>query len=195
MTNHRPFPPISATAWCGLIGVLAGSVFALSPMTVVFLASIPVLLHSSGRGLSSGERHWVVGVVAVAVLLRLMAVAAMFVVTDHEQASFFQMFGDEKLAKVKALWIRNVVWGIAQSQEDIWAGYDTYGLNGFVYFSAVLQSLIGNAPYGLQLLNVMIYVVCAVVLHRVSRTAFGRVPAFTTLVLLLFWPSLFIWSV
>lgn len=195
MTTHRSFPPISATAWCGLIGVFAGSVFALSPMTVFFLASIPVLLHSTGRGLSSGERHWVVGVVAVAALLRLMAVAAMFVVTDHEQASFFTMFGDESGAKAKALWIRNAVWGIPLSQEDIWAAWDTYGENGFVYVAAVVQSLIGTAPYGIQLLNAMMYVISAVVLHRVTRTAYGRLPAFATLVILLFLPSLFVWSV
>jgi hypothetical protein len=191
MTKLRPFP----LAWVVLIGVFAGSVYALSPMTVIYVGLIPLLFYWSGKGLSPNERSWVVGVVAVAALLRLMAVAAMFVVTDHEQVSFFEMFGDESGAKAKALWIRNAVWGIPLSQEDIWAAWDTYGENGFVYAAAAVQSLVGTAPYGMQLLNAMIYVVSAVVLHRVTRTAYGRLPAFVTLVVLLFLPSLFVWSV
>ena len=61
MTDQRPLVPRSAIGWCALFGVFTGCMYALSPITVVFLASIAVLLRWTARRLSVRERPWVVG--------------------------------------------------------------------------------------------------------------------------------------
>ena len=59
---------------------------------------------------------------------------------------------------------------------------------------AYVQLLVGLAPYGIHLLNATFYTLGVVVLHRLVRTAFGPVPAMGTLVGVLFFPTLLVWS-
>ena len=187
--------PRSRFLLCAAVGAAAGTMYALSPMTVIFFATVVALLYWTGHGLAPEERRWVVGVVAIAALLRLLAVAAMFLAADQHKIPFFSMFGDEAQARVKGLWLRNIAWGIPIEPVAFNSAFDPYGDSGFVNVAALLQLIVGAAPYGLQLFNSLIYLTSAVVLHRATRREYGRAPAFAALVFLLFTPSLFIWSV
>jgi 4-amino-4-deoxy-L-arabinose transferase-like glycosyltransferase len=55
--------------------------------------------------------------------------------------------------------------------------------------------LFGPAPYGAHLFSILCYVAACVVLYRLVRPAYGRLPAILGLATLLFMPSLFAWSI
>jgi hypothetical protein len=55
--------------------------------------------------------------------------------------------------------------------------------------------LFGPSPYGLRLINMLLFLGGAVLLFRVARVAFGKVPAFAGLAIVLFVPTLFFWSI
>jgi hypothetical protein len=55
--------------------------------------------------------------------------------------------------------------------------------------------MFGPTPYALRLLNALLFMAAALVLFRLAREAFGALPALAGLVVLLFWPTLFAWSI
>ena len=50
-------------------------------------------------------------------------------------------------------------------------------------------------PYSLHVLNAVVYVIGALILHRLVRRSFGSLPAMLGLTVLLLLPSLFAWSI
>ena len=58
----------------------------------------------------------------------------------------------------------------------------------------MLQILLGQAPYGAHLFNIVCYVGGSIVFYRLIRPSYGRLPALLGLVLLLFLPTQFAWS-
>jgi hypothetical protein len=54
---------------------------------------------------------------------------------------------------------------------------------------------VGNAPYGILVLNALIYAVGALAMYRLVRPVYGGLAALGGLTLLLFLPSLFTWSI
>jgi hypothetical protein len=188
-------PPLSTALVGTALGLALGTVYSLSPMTVIVFAGIGALLLWTARALPPEERRWVVGVVGLAILLRIVTVAGVFMAADHDKIPYFSMFGDEAQTRTRSLWLRNIAWGIPIDPVYFKSAFNSYGFSGFAYVGAALQLLVGEAPYGLQLLNILVYLTTALLLHRVTRTEYGRVPAFAVLAILLFVPSLFIWSV
>jgi len=104
-------------------------------------------------------------------------------------------FGDEWIFKSRPIWLRNVGLGIPISTADFIYAYDETGMSGHMYVLAFLQTLIGDAPYGVHLFNVTLYVGAVAALYRVVRQSFGGVSALGGAAILLFLPSLFAWSI
>jgi hypothetical protein len=65
----------------------------------------------------------------------------------------------------------------------------------YMYFIAFVEALVGFAPYGLKILSVAMYVSGAVVLFRLARRTYGSGVALAGLLVVLFLPSLFAWSI
>lgn len=170
-------------------------VFPLSPLTVAFVVVIVPVVGWSVRGLDRTERNWVIGIVTVAVLLRVAAVAALFLSADHARVPFAALFGDEEYFIKRSLWLRNIALGIPVHALDLEYAYEPNGRSSFTYLLALIQAVVGPAPYGLHLVSIAFYVAGVVWLYRVARAGFGEAPALCGLVLLLFLPSLFAWSI
>src|SRR5262249_4046106 len=60
---------------------------------------------------------------------------------------------------------------------------------------ASIEALVGFAPYGLKAISAAMYLAGAVVLFRLARRAYGSGVALAGLLVLLFLPSLFAWSI
>jgi hypothetical protein len=136
----------------------------------------------------------VIGLVAVAVVLRLIVIAALFLHTDHALVPFGTFFGDEDYYIKRSLWLRNVALGIPIHSFDLEYAFEPNGRSGFLYVLAFVQTLTGAAPYGVRLVNVAFFIGAALLLYRAVRTRFGRVAALCGLAVLLFLPTLVIWS-
>src|SRR5215470_5702468 len=176
-------------------GVLLGVLYTLSPLTIAVAAGAAAMIAVSGRGLPDQERRWLVGILAIACALRVVVVAALFLVSPHNSQGAGILFGDESYALYRSWRIRDVLLGIPILKYDYLIAYDIYGSNNYLTAITFVQTLFGPAPYALRLLNALIFIGAVLLLFRVMRRAFGPVVAFSGLVVLLFLPTLFFWSI
>ena len=190
--SPAPAPRVMAAA--AGAGIVLGVCYSLSPMTVLCLPLLVVMSMWAGRGLSPGERRWFIGLLAVAVLARLAVIAGLFLTADPGQP-FATLFGDEEFFKYRSMWMRNIGLGLPISLADFIYAYDDVGQSSYLYVLAYLQALLGALPYGVHVLNATIYLAGVLLVYRYVRPVFGRVAALTGLALLLFFPSLFVWSI
>ena len=176
-------------------GLAIGIVYTLSPLMVWFAIGIVPVIWYATRGLDSDERRWVTRMIIAAVALRLIAVAGLFLLTDHSRVAFGTFFGDEEYFIERSLWLRNAALGIPLHGADLASAFDPSGASSYLYLLALIQILVGPAPYGLHFLGILFYLLAATLLYRLVRSTLGRMPALLGLTVLLLLPSLFAWSV
>jgi hypothetical protein len=206
-TTSAPGLPPRTWRIATVAGVAVGIVYALSPLTVWFALAIVPLLYWARRATDPAppvvpgvpaldeDLTWVMWMLLVAVAARLVAVAGLFLLTNHSQVAFGSFFGDEEYFIKRSLWLRNLAFGIPLHGEDLVGAFESYSASSYLYLLALIQILVGPAPYGLHLLGVACYVAAVILLHRLVRSTLGRMPALLGLAVLLFLPSLFAWSV
>lgn len=183
-------------AWGTAIGIALGVAYTASPLTVWFVIATASLFAWAGRGLSEGERRMVWAVLAVGVGVRVLALALLFLVSDHSLLTSFFWDGDGVYLKYRAMVIRDVMAGVPVSQSDSFHAFDRgYGWSSYLYLFAYVQYLVGPAPFGIHLLSTTMYIAAAVILYRLVRPAYGAAPAWVGLSLMLLLPTLVAWSV
>jgi hypothetical protein len=177
-------------------GIVLGVAYALSPLSAWFAAAVLGLFACAGRGLAPRERRWVFAVLGTAVVLRVAAVAVLFLTSEPDRMVSFFWDGDGLYLKQRSLWLRNILEGVPLPPVLFARALETpFGWTSYLYVLAYLQYLLGPAPYGLHLVNIAIYTATAILLYRLARASYGRESAFIALTLLLFFPTLFAWSV
>jgi len=175
--------------------IAAGVGYMLSPLTVWFAVGIVPVVLFGVRGLDAGERRWVIRLLVIAIALRVLMIVGLFLITDHSQVPFGSFFGDEDYFIKRSLWLRNLALDIPLHRFDLEYAFEPHGSSRYLYLLALIQVVVGPAPYGLHLVGLFFYIVAVLLLYRLVRTAFGRMPALFGLAVLLFLPSLFAWSV
>lgn len=178
-----------------LAGVAIGVVYALSPATAWFGVAIWALHRYATSGFEADERRWLTAILAVAVVLRVAAVAWLFVTTNHAQTPFGTFFGDEEFYIRRSIWLRNVALGVPIHSADLIYAFDDSGWTSHLYVLSFAQVLFGPSPYGVHLIGITLYLFAAFMLFRLVRPAFGRAPSLMGLLLVLFLPSCFAWSI
>lgn len=176
------------------LGVGLGIVYVLSPLTVWCAAALVAIVLLTLRGIEGDERRWVLLVLVAAIVARVAAVAALFAVTNHGQVPFGSFFGDEEYFIKRSIWLRNVAVGLPIHGADLIYAFDEYSATSYLYVLALAQVFAGPSPYGVHLLAIAFYLGACGMLYRLVRSTLGRMPALVGLVLLLFLPSWFTWS-
>lgn len=182
-------------AWTAIAGLAAAIAYTLSPVTVLTAVSAAVWLRLAGRGLPPGERRWVVGLLALALALRMAAVGVIFLSAPHDNQAVAVLSGDEAQMQSRAMRMRDIIRGVSVDRFDYVVVFDEYGQTSYNALLAGSQVLFGPSPYGMRVLNAWLFLVAASLLFRVARRSFGAVPAFGGLLVLLFVPTLFAWSI
>jgi hypothetical protein len=184
----------SRTAMVIGAGLLLGVAYTLSPLSTLSLAALLWAMVAAGRGLSEAEQRWFWSLMSIGVVIRLIAIAALFSTADpaHPFASFF---GDEELYKFRTMWLRNIGEGLRMSPADVIYSFDEVGHTSYIYVLAFVQALVGDAPYGLHVMNMTLYLCGILGLYRLARAAYGGVVAMAGLIALLCLPSLALWSI
>jgi hypothetical protein len=177
-----------------LAGVALGILYTLSPLTVLSLCFVTALACWASKQMAPRERSWFLTALGLAITLRLAAIAALCVFADPSQP-FATFFGDEEFFKNRTVWLRNVALGVPISPADTIYVFDEVGRSSYLHLLAFTQALVGDAPYGANVLNACCYVTAVIVLHWFVRRAYGPLTAFGGLILMLFLPSLFGWSI
>jgi hypothetical protein len=233
--------PGRALVWATATGIGLGIAYVLSPVSVWFFIAITGLFIWVSRGLPDRERRWVLGTLTIAVVLRVLAIAVLFLgsptgscgwgtpipsgaaaaagklwVGDFEAAGgtsyttevcspltvgndlFVSFFwdGDGSAMKRRTVSIQNIWRGIPIDPFLFSVAFDpNYGWTTYVYVLAYIQYWLGSAPYGIHLINVVAFLASTLLLYRLVRSSYGRAAALVGLVLLVFLPTPFAWSV
>ena len=180
--------------WVVAAGVALGFAYTLSPLTVLVALTMVPLWRWASAGLTAQERRWMLTLFGVAVALRVVSIGGLFLTADPA-IPYANFFGDEEFFKRKTTWLRNVSMGIPISKADFIYAFDRTGDSSYLHVLSYLQALVGLAPYGIHVLNAAAYLAAVVVLYKLVRPAFGGIAALMGSTLLLFVPSLFIWSI
>jgi hypothetical protein len=175
-------------------GALLGVAYTLSPLTVLLLPLLLVWARWVGRPLGPRERIWFYGLLGTAVVLRLAAIAGLFLLADPDKP-FATFFGDEELFKFRSVWLRNIALGVPISSADFIYAVEETGKSSYLFVLAYISALVGNVPYGVHVLNTALYLVGVTLIYRLVRPSYGRAVSLGGVALLLFLPSLFFWSV
>jgi hypothetical protein len=178
-------------------GLLLAVAYTASPLGLLFLAATPLLCLIAGRGLPEHQRRILTAILASALVARLLAVIAMFLVgiPHHSDLAVGALSGDEAYNLGRALRIRDIMLGFGGTHYDYFVATDEYGRTSYLELLTRLQLAFGPAPYGLRLFNALLFTTGAAVLFRMVRPAFGATAAFLGLVGVLFLPSVFYSSI
>jgi hypothetical protein len=175
-------------------GLLLGLAYTLSPLSVLALSALVWAAVAASRGLSEAEHRWFWSIMSISVVIRLIAIAALFYTADPARP-FATFFGDEELYKFRTLWLRNIGQGISMSPADVIYSFDEVGNTSYIYVLAFVQALVGDAPYGLHVMNMVLYLCGVMALYRLARGSYGGVVAMAGLIALLSLPTLALWSI
>ena len=179
------------------VAVLVGFLYTLSPLSVWCGVGVVGLFMWAGTGLPDRERRWLLSLLAVALGLRLLGVIGLFLLTDPDLRPVANFFfdGDGQYLKFRSLWLRNTWLGVPIGEVYFRLAFAPYAWSGYIYVLAYLQYLLGPAPFGIHLFNILLFLAASVALYRLVRTAYTPAAALVGLTLLLFLPTLFAWSI
>ena len=180
--------------WVVATGLGIGFAYTLSPLTFLVAVGLAPLWRWASAGLSVQERRWMLGLIAMAIAFRAVAIGGLFLTADPA-IPYANFFGDEEFFKRKTTWLRNVSMGIPISKADFIYAFDETGDSSYLRILSYIQALVGLAPYGIHVLNAGAYLAAVLVLFRVAQKRFGGLASVIGSALLLVMPSLFIWSV
>jgi hypothetical protein len=187
--------PLSWLAGSVVAGTALAVIFSLSPLTLIVAALLPVLLGAAGAGLPRDELRWLWLIVVSSVLVRAAVIVVLLLISDHDSQATAILSGDEAYSLSRTLRIRNILLGIPLLKYDYQIAAEEYGRSSYLTLLTVLQVLFGPSPYGVRLVNVLLFVAAAMLLFRLALKTYGRLPAFSMLVAILLLPTLFFWSI
>ena len=223
--------PGRALVWATATGIGLGIAYVLSPVSVWFFIAITGLFIWVSRGLPDRERRWVLGTLTIAVVLRVLVIAVLFLgsptgscgwatpIPSSAAAAIEAAGGTYTTASCSPLTVGNDLFvsffwdgdGNAMKRrtvsiQNIWRGipidpflrsiaWEPYAMTSYVYALAYIQYLLGPAPYAIHLFNVVAFLASTLLLYRLVRSSYGRAAALVGLVLLVFLPTPFAWSV
>lgn len=178
-------------------GVLLGAVATVTPLTLVVAATTAGLVIATRRGLDPDERRAVTAILLAGIAVRILIVLALAVVSIPTTS--FQgggmLFGDEAYAFEKALRARNIALGFPATVLDHYIVSEPYTKSHYTTWFTWIQLIFGPSNYSVRLLNSLMFVAAGAGMYRLARRGFGVVPALYGLAILLFVPTLALWSV
>lgn len=169
--------------------------WTVSPLTVACLVFLLTICAWAVRDLRGRERGWVIGALTIAVAARVAVLAVVFLRTDPAREQFVALIPDGRFAIQRSLMLLDLWRGDTIGPANMLIVFDPYGGHVYNRSLAIIQWFFGPSPYAIVLVSVCAFMAGAVLLFRLARPRVGRAAALIGLVLLLFWPSWFAWSV
>src|SRR5262245_32167521 len=95
----------------------------------------------------------------------------LFLFGPHDCKGPGYLFGDEAYALARSWRFRNVLLEFPQLKYDHMIAFEGYGQSSYISVMTYLQMLVGPAPYGLRVLNAVLYIGAVLLLFRMTRRA------------------------
>ena len=182
--------------WSIGAGLGLGLLFAASPLLTLVLAATAALFAFAGRDLPAHERRRLLIILGLAMAVRLALIGADVVraIPLLNDLAVGALRGDDLYYVSRAIRARDLALGLTQGRYDYFIVYDQYGRTNYLQLLTVLQTLLGPSPYGLRVLNALLFLAGSYLLFRLVRRAYGATTAAVGLIVLLFLPSLLVSS-
>ncbi len=179
------------------VGLLLAAFYAASPLTMWVLLAAPVVGWLGARHLPAAERRLLFTLLGAAFVARLALIGVQFLagIPHHNDLAVGALAGDESYYLSRALRSRDIMLRLTDSKYDYFVANDDYGRTSYLGLLTVIQVVFGPTPYSMKALNALLFMAGAVLLFRMARPAFGFLPAFLGLSVLLFLPSLLVSSI
>jgi hypothetical protein len=178
-------------------GAVLGVILTLSPLLPIVAALALALVALAPRGLPGDERKVITVILASAIVARLfvvIGVVAWSLPTTSAQSGGV-LIGDEAYLFERSLRTRDVVLGYPVAKQDYMMMFEEYADTKYTWCLAWAQTMFGPSPFTLRVLNGLLFVAAAAIMHRLARRGFGPTAASWGLAVLLFLPSLLLSSV
>jgi hypothetical protein len=178
-------------------GILTGVVLVLSPLGLPVVALAGLVIFASGRGLDRDEQRILAAFLIAGLAVRLLVVLALLVASSPSASAYHAgvLFGDEVYSLGRSLRTRDILLGVPASKLDYEVMFDTYADTRYMSWLSWIQFVFGPSAYTIRMLNGVLSVGAAAWLYRLARRGFGMVPSLGGLAVVLFLPSLLLWSV
>lgn len=190
------------SGWLLSLGAAIGIALALSPAGVSLGFAAAVLFAAMVvRFIEEDERGFVLIMLAASMTLRivLILVSSYYELVTHQKENLLGIGDQEFIVLWGRLFAAYAKGETMPLYNDGPMGYmmhrEYYGYSINMRLLGILYYLFGYSPGASKVLNSILASVTAVVFYDIARRYFGRGVARLTLVLVLLWPSLFLWSI
>ena len=148
-------------------------------------------------GLPAVERRWLMAILAVALAARLAAIGAIVAgnAPKHDDQFVGATSGDEAYAMSRALRTAHILRGSPTDNYDYFVAFDEYGRNSYVTALTAAQVVFGPTPYSLACSTRCCSRSAPCCCSASRATPLAPCPRSAAWSLVLFWPSLFVWSI
>jgi hypothetical protein len=187
--------PLERTGPIVVTMLLATAMLAISPLTVVCVLALATTTWAACRGLEGAERRAMLVIMLLAIALRVALVLGLFGLSQPDRLTSFSWDSDGRDVELRALMVRNIWLGIPVSPYAQYLAFTDYGWSSYIYVLAYVQYLFGPSPYAVHLVSICCYMAGAVLMHRMMRRWYGPIPALLAAALIVFLPSMILWSV
>ena len=161
-----------------IAGLGLAAAFTASPLTVLALPLAWVVITLAGRGLPEDERRSLTALLWIALAARMAAIVGLFLIglPGHSDVSVGGLSGDDAYYFGRAIRARDLLLGFASGKYDYFVVTDTYGQTNYLRLLTWLQVVAGPTPYGMRVVNALMFISGSAVLFRTVRKGFGARP-------------------
>lgn len=191
-----PAPPVARTAAvAAVLAIGCGLAFALSPLGTVALTLLVWMCHRTALTLDTADRTWFWWIAGAGIGLRVAVVAALFVSALYSGRHVLTLAPDAEYLIDRTAILRNLWAGVPLGPHQFREVFNPYGASSYLVTLAVLQRIFGPSPNALALVSAICHMAASLLVFQELRRRYGLPAARMALGLLMFWPTLFVWSV
>jgi len=179
-------------------GLALALAFTATPLGLGVLAAAALFALGAGRHLDPHDRRLFFTVLGIAMAARVAAILLLFVsaLPDVNSLSLGSLTGDQSYNMMRSMRTRDILLGFGDlTHYDYFVATDEYGRSSYIELLTLLQYMFGPAPFGLRLLNAVLFLAGGALLYRSMRPRFGRLATTLGLIVVVFLPSLFYSSI
>ncbi len=187
-----------------VMGILLGAISVVSPGAVFDLALTIASALTIYYFSDLTEKHFLVKLFMWGLLVRVILLLLVQAMLIHNKTWFgvnifddraTYLFGDDGYYTLRSWILTQHIAGIKESYAMIERAYEIYGYTFYIYIMSLFYYIFGFSPISITFLNCAFSVLTGVIYYFIAKEISDRLSAKITAVMIVFFPSLIIWSI
>ena len=186
------------------MGVFIGLFTAFSPGTLFVLVITALIIFIMRRSFAEEELSFILWLFIFGLAARIVftALTHLFLQITHIGLhnwfgyKIVDLFGDSGYYSIKSLWFAEVVQNKLKNPDFLIHKiiFQTYASGYYLWLLGLFHYFFGFSPVAIKFLNCIVGALSAVFIYMLSKEIFGLKTAKVAAVLVMFFPSSFLWS-